>query len=46
MTLENKLGITNPADLAREEERLSKTGCALRPKAAAFTPLTAVQPAA
>ena len=24
MTLENKLGITNPADLAREEERLSK----------------------
>ena len=24
MTLENKLGLTNPADLAREEERLSK----------------------
>lgn len=24
MTLENKLGLTNPADLAREEERISK----------------------
>lgn len=24
MTLENKLGLNNPADLAREEERISK----------------------
>ena len=24
MALENKLGLTNPADLAREEERISK----------------------
>ena len=24
MTLENKLGLTNPTDLAREEERISK----------------------
>lgn len=25
MVLENKLGLTNSADLAREEERISKT---------------------
>lgn len=24
MTLQNKLGITNPADLARDEERISR----------------------
>jgi cell filamentation protein len=28
MVLENKLGLTNSADLAREEERISKTKAA------------------